>query len=54
MIALSWAGNNDATVERGLRTVERRLSLPVDLSSIGSVADRSEMPSDFRCARSAK
>jgi hypothetical protein len=25
----------------------------VDVSSIGSAADRSEMPSDFRCARSA-
>ena len=30
------------------------ISLPVDVSSIGSVADRSEMPSDFRCERSAK
>jgi hypothetical protein len=30
------------------------ISLPVDVSSIGSVADRSEMPSEFRCARSAK
>ena len=30
------------------------INLPVDVSSIGSVADRSEMPSDFRCARSAK
>src|SRR5712691_606891 len=30
------------------------ISLPVDVSSIGSVADRSEMPRDFRCARSAK
>ena len=30
------------------------ISLPVDVSSIGSVADRSEMPSDCRCERSAK
>jgi transcriptional regulator len=29
------------------------ISLPVDVSSIGSVADRSEMPGDFRCARRA-
>jgi len=30
------------------------ISLPVDVSSIGSVADRNEMPSDWRCERSAK
>src|SRR3954468_3092854 len=30
------------------------ISLPVDVSSIGSVAERREIPSDFRCARSAK
>lgn len=30
------------------------INLPVDVSSIGSVAERSEMPSDFKCARSAK
>src|SRR3989449_2459349 len=30
------------------------ISLPVDVSSIGSVAERSEIPSDFRWARSAK
>jgi hypothetical protein len=30
------------------------ISFPVDVSSIGSVGDRSEMPSDFRCERSAK
>src|SRR5204862_1860450 len=30
------------------------INLPVDVSSIGSVADRSEIPRDFRCARSAK
>ena len=30
------------------------INLPVDVSSIGSVADRKEMPSDFRCDRSAK
>jgi hypothetical protein len=29
-------------------------SLPVDVSSIGSVAERREMPSDCRCDRSAK
>src|SRR4029453_2487125 len=28
------------------------ISLPVEVSSIGSVADRSEMPSDCRCERS--
>jgi hypothetical protein len=30
------------------------ISLPVDVSSIGSVADRSEMPSDCSSERSAK
>ena len=30
------------------------ISLPLDVSSIGSVADRSEIPRDWRCARSAK
>ena len=30
------------------------ISFPVDVSSIGSVADRKEMPRDFRCAGSAK
>jgi len=30
------------------------INLPVDVSSIGSVADRREIPSDFRNARSAK
>src|SRR6266545_7774538 len=30
------------------------INLPVDVSSIGSVAERSEMPSDCRCDRSAK
>ena len=30
------------------------ISLPVDVSSIGSVADRSEIPSDLKCARRAK
>ena len=30
------------------------IGLPVDVSSIGSVADRSEIPSDWRWARSAK
>ncbi len=30
------------------------ISLPVDVSSIGSGADRSEMPSDCKCERSAK
>ena len=30
------------------------INLPVDVSSIGSVADRSEMPSDCRRERSAK
>ena len=30
------------------------INLPVEVSSIGSVADRNEMPSDFRCDRSAK
>ena len=30
------------------------INVPVDVSSIGSVADRSEMPRDFRCERSAK
>ena len=27
------------------------ISLPVDVSSIGSVAERSEIPRDFRCAQ---
>src|SRR4051812_42886494 len=30
------------------------INFPVDVSSIGSVADRREIPRDFRCARSAK
>ena len=30
------------------------INLPVDVSSIGSVADRNEMRSDFRCERSAQ
>src|SRR5829696_9096928 len=30
------------------------INLPVDVSSIGSVADRNEMPSDCRCERRAK
>ncbi len=30
------------------------INLPVDVSSIGSVAERSEMPSDFRSERNAK
>jgi hypothetical protein len=30
------------------------ISFPVEVSSIGSVAERNEMPSDFKCARRAK
>jgi hypothetical protein len=30
------------------------INLPVEVSSIGSVAERSEIPSDCRCERKAK